>query len=408
MGAFEYTALDASGRNKHGVLEGDTARQIRQKLRDQGLTPLDVEEVERQIKSKRNWQFNLKNIGNSISSMDLALITRQLATLLRSGLPIEEALRSVGKQSGKPRVERIILAVRSRVREGHSLASGLSEFPNTFPELYCKTVEAGEQTGHMDIILERLADYTESHQQMKQKTVLALFYPALLTIMSILIISVLLAYVVPQVTSMFDNLNQELPWITQALIATSDTLRDYGIYMLLAILGLVAVFSNMMKRPAFKMMVHKIILKTPLLGRLSRGANAARFSQTLSILIASSVPILEALRISSQVITSLPMRTSVEKATIAVREGSGIHHALEKTGFFPPMTLSLIASGEASGDLQGMLERSAAIQEREIDALISTLLGLFEPILIMVMGGVVLIIVLAILLPIFQINQLIA
>ncbi len=162
MGAFEYTALDASGRNKRGVLEGDTARQIRQKLRDQGLTPLDVEEVERQVKAKRNWQFSLKNVGTSISSMDLALITRQLATLLRSGLPIEEALRSVGKQSGKPRIERIILAVRSRIREGHSFASGLAEFPNTFPELYCKTVEAGEQTGHMDIILERLADLTPS------------------------------------------------------------------------------------------------------------------------------------------------------------------------------------------------------------------------------------------------------
>jgi general secretion pathway protein F len=404
MSAFQYTALDPSGREKRGVLEGDTARQVRQKLRGKGWTPMAVDEVAKQeTRGRRTSRFQ-----RGISPMDLALVTRQLATLVRAGLQLEEALRDVAEQTEKPRIERILLAVRSRVREGHSLAAGLSEFPSVFPELYRKTVEAGEQSGHLDVVLERLADYAENLQQMRQKTMLALFYPALLTGMAILVVTGLLTYVVPQVVKVFDNMGQQLPWLTRALISVSDIARDYGwvILVLLAVLGF-SLYS-LIKRPGPRTAWHSLLLRLPLIGRMIKGMNAARFARTLSILTASSVPILDALRISAQVLTNVSMRRAVEEAALRVREGSSIRAALGDTGYFPPMTLSMIASGESSGDLEGMLERAANIQEREIETMISALLGLFEPVLILVMGGVVLIIVLAILLPIFQLNQLVS
>lgn len=403
MGAFEYTALDVKGKNKNGVLEGDTPRQIRQQLREKGWTPLTVDEVSQKDSGGRG-SFSF---GNRVNAMDLAMITRQLATLLQAGLPLEEVLRATAQQSDKPHLQSILLGVRSKVREGHSLADGFGDFPTVFPVIYRKTIEAGEQSGHMALVLERLADYTESQQQMKQKTIMALFYPALLTGMAILIVTALLAYVVPQVTSMFDNFDQELPWITQALITTSDTIRDYGFIILIALIGLVSLIKYLLKQPESQAKIHRLILHVPVIGRLVRSSNTARFSRTLSIMVASSVQILEALRISAQVLTNAPMKNAVEEAVTSVREGGTLHQALEKTGYFPPMTLSLIASGESSGNLEDMLERAANIQEREVETMISTLLGLFEPILIFVMGGVVLVIVIAILLPIFELNQLV-
>jgi general secretion pathway protein F len=339
--------------------------------------------------------------------MELALLTRQMATLLRSGLPLEHVLKTTAQQTQKRHVERILLAVRAKVLEGRTLADGLSQYPRVFPELYIRTVSSGEESGHLEVVLERLADYTEQRQQMRQKTILALFYPALLTIVSILIVGGLLTYIVPQVTRVFDSVAQELPWITQALIATSDMLRVHGL-TLFVILGLCGMlFSYLIKQPGPKLAWHRFILHVPLFGRLVRTANAARFSRTLSIMAASSVPILDALRIAAQVLTNLPMQSAVIEAATMVREGSSLHSALEKTGYFPPMTLSLLASGESSGNLEGMLERSADIQDREIESLVSTILGLFEPLLILIMGGVVLLIVLAILLPIFDLNQLV-
>ncbi|MCU7855764.1 MAG: type II secretion system F family protein, partial [Candidatus Thiodiazotropha sp. (ex Lucinoma borealis)] len=254
---------------------------------------------------------------------------------------------------------------------------------------------------------ERLADYTEQRQQMRQKTIFALFYPALLTIVSLLIVGGLLTYIVPQVTRVFENMSAELPWITRALMATSDTFRTYGIPIFFVLLLGGVFFSYLLRKPGPKRWWHRTLLRIPLIGRLVRTSNAARFSRTLSIMAASSVPILDSMRIASQVLTNLPMRSAVEEAALRVREGTSLYRALEKTGYFPPMTLSLLASGEASGNLEGMLERSADIQEREIETLVSTIQGLFEPILILIMGGIVLVIVLAILLPIFDLNQLV-
>lgn len=402
MDAFEYLALDSTGKERRGVLEGDSPRQVRQQLRESGLTPLTINSASGKSMERKRGLFQKR-----INAMELALITRQMATLLRSGLPLEHVLKTTAQQTDKRHVERTLLAVRAKVLEGRSLADGLSEFQKTFPELYIRTVDSGEESGHLEVVLERLADYTEQRQQLRQKTIFALFYPALLTTVSLIIVGGLLTYIVPQVTRVFENMHAELPWITRALMATSDGFRAYGIPIFVLILLLGLFISYLLRKPGPKFAWHKIMLRLPLIGRLVRTANAARFSRTLSIMAASSVPILDALRIASQVLTNLPMRHAVEEAASRVREGTSLYQALDKTGYFPPMTLSLLASGEASGNLEGMLERSADIQEREIETLVSTIQGLFEPILILIMGGIVMVIVLAILLPIFDLNQLI-
>ncbi|WP_018954737.1 type II secretion system inner membrane protein GspF [Thioalkalivibrio sulfidiphilus] len=403
MPAFEYTALNPKGREVRGVLEGDTPRQVRQQLREGGLTPLEVEEV----KSREGRRVRMPGLGRGISAMDLALLTRQLATLVRSGLPIEEALGTVARQSEKPRIRSMLMAVRTRVMEGHTLARGLSDFPHVFPDIYRTTVEAGEQSGHLEVVLERLADYTENRQQMRQKIQLALFYPAILTAMALLVTIALLAYVVPEVVQVFEGIGQELPWLTRTLIAVSDGLRDYGLWMLLGLVLAGMAAGWLLKKPGPRTAWHRIILRMPLAGRMARGMNTARFARTLSILSASGVSVLEALRISAQVVASLPMRDAIQTVAQRVREGSGIGNALERTGYFPPITVHLIKSGEASGSLDAMLERAAVNQERELESRIGMLMGILEPVLILVMGLVVLVIVLAILLPIFELNQLV-
>jgi len=404
MGAFEYTALDASGREKKGVVEGDAPRQVRQQLRDRGWVPLDVQEVSRREKHRRSTFAWLRR---GISATDLALITRQLATLVRAALPLEECLRAVAQQTDRSRLKSMLLAVRSRVMEGHTLATGLSDFKYIFPELYRTTVEAGEQSGHLERVLERLADYTENRQQMRQKIQLAVFYPAMLTIVAILVVGGLMTYVVPQVVQVFDNIGQQLPALTRGLIAVSDFLRDNGLLILLILVLLGVAVTYLLRIQDYRRRFHRAVLVVPLLGRLERGLNTARFARTFSILTASGVAVLEALRISAQVMSNMPMREAVDEAAARVREGASIAAALEKSGYFPPMTVHLIASGEASGKLEDMLERAAINQEREIETLIAAVLGLFEPLLILFMGGVVLVIVLAILLPIFDLNQLV-
>jgi general secretion pathway protein F len=405
MGAFEYVALDSSGKEKKGVLEGDTARQVRQQLRDKGWMPVDVQET---TARETVGQRRKIRIRRGVSATDLALITRQLATLVRSGLPLEESLQAASQQTDKSRLKSMLLAVRSRVMEGHTLATGLGDFPHVFPELYRTTVSAGEQSGHLEVVLERLADYTESRQQMQQKIQLALFYPVLLTLVAVGVVIGLMTYVVPQVVQVFENIGQELPVLTRTLIAISAFMRHYGLLLLLLVAGAGGIIGWVLSKEGPKRRFHATLLHLPLIGRLERGINAGRFARTFSIVTASGVPVLDGLRIASEVMSNLPMREAVEDATRKVREGASIHAALEKSGYFPPMMVHLIASGETSGKLEEMLERAAVNQEREIETLIAAVMGLFEPVLILVMGALVLIIVLAILLPIFNLNQLVS
>ncbi len=404
MGAFEYTAVDGSGRQRRGVLDGDTARQVRQTLRERDLIPLAVSEVVEKDTSGRT-RISLRR---GISPMDLALVTRQLATLVRSSMPLEESLLAVSQQSEKPRLKSILLGVRSRVMEGHSLAEGLAEFPQAFPELYCATVAAGEQSGHLDAILERLADYAETRQQLRQRVMHALIYPTILTVLAVVIVSGLLVYVVPQVVGVFENTGQELPGLTSALIPMSDFLREHGGVLLTLLVVVAFALRRILKEPGPKRRYHQLLLRLPLIGRLTRGINTARFTRTLSMLAGSGVPVLEALRISGEVVNNIPMREAIEETSLRVREGAPIGASLGASRLFPPMTMHLISSGEASGELENMLERAAVNQEREVDSLISTMLSILEPALILAMGAMVLIIVLAILMPIFELNQLVS
>ncbi len=403
MGAFEYTALNAKGAEKKGIMEGDSSRQIRQQLREQNLIPLKVEEA-----AKRDRRQKGKNaVGGGVSVMALALMTRQLATLSRTGTPLADALATVGRQTDKPRMKSLLMAIRAQVLEGHTLADAFACFPNIFDSLYIATVRAGEHSGHLDLVLERLAEYTENRQQMRQKVQMALLYPIILTVMAIGVVSALLAFVVPEVVQVFENTGQTLPWLTRALIASSDFLRANFLYIIIFIGLLIFLFSWLMKKEQFRLRMHKLVLRIPVVGTLVRGMNTARLARTLSILSASNVPLLDALHISAQVLTNIPMRQSVDQATVRVREGTSLAQALEQSGYFPPLLIQLISGGEASGELEQMLEHAAISQERELHSIIATLFGLLEPLIIVAMGGIVLIIVLAILLPIFEMNQLV-
>ena len=403
MGAFEYTALDPSGKERKGILEGDTPRHISQLLREQQLLPVTVAEVaQKEAKRQRSFSF-----ARRVSAADLALFTRQLATLVRAGLPLEESLLAVSQQTEKPRVQSIVLGVRARVMEGHTLADGFAEFPRVFPEIYRATVAAGEQAGHLDNVLERLADYTEGRDALRQKVVAAMLYPIVLTLLCFAIVSALLVYVVPQVVSVFESSKAKLPLATQVLIATSSFLRSYGIYLLIALVLAVVLFRRWLRNAEARRRFHRFQLRVPLVGKLARGFNTARFTRTFSILSASAVPVLEALRIAGEVVTNLPMRDAVTEAAARVREGAPIGRSLAASRLFPPMTIHLISSGESSGQLENMLERAAISQERELDGLLAALVGLLGPVLIVCMGLFVMGIVFAMLLPIFEINQLI-
>lgn len=407
MPAFEYTAINPKGREQRGVMEGDNARAVRQLLREQNLTPLSVVETNKSEESVSRGGKSGFKLRSGVSVKDLALLTRQLSTLMRSGVPLEEALATVARQTNKNSVKSVILSTRSKVLEGHSFAAALREQPRVFPDLYCATVAAGEQSGHLDPVLERLADYTEARQEMAQKINMALMYPIILTLLSITIITGLLTYVVPQIVQVFENVGQELPLMTVLLIGTSDLLRSYGIWILLLGGGAFYLAKRALESPLTRFRYHQSLLKLPLIGELTKGVNTARFARTLSILSASGVPILDALRISGQVVRNLPMRQAIEVASARVREGSNISRSLEQSGLFPPITIHMIASGESSGKLEEMLERAALYQERETTATITTFVGLFEHLMILIMGGVVLMIVLAILLPVMELNQLV-
>jgi general secretion pathway protein F len=404
MGAFEYTAVDPSGRERKGVLEGDTARQVRQMLRDQSLLPVAVHEVAQTESRRHKQQFSIRR---GISAGDLALLTRQIATLARSGLPLEEALLAVSEQTEKPRIRSIVMGVRAKVMEGHTLADGLADFPAVFPELYRATVAAGEQSGHLDTVLERLADYTENREQLRSRTINAMMYPVLLFVVCVAIVSLLLTFVVPKIVKQFETSKAELPILTRGLISISDFLRDWGVVLLIGLIVAGFLFVRWLRNPAARRRFHNFLLSLPLVGKVVRGANTARFARTFSTLTSSAVPVLEALRISGEVVTNLPMRDAVQDAAARVREGAPIGRSLGTAKIFPPMMIHLIASGETSGELETMLDRAATNQEREMDAILNTAVGLLGPLMILVMGGLVLLIVLAMLLPIFQLNQLI-
>ena len=404
MAAFAYQALDANGRRKEGMIEADSPRQARQLLREQGLTPVELTEASEKVKQqtqRKSW------LQPRVSTAELALLTRQLATLVAAALPVEEALKAVSQQTEKAKISTLIAAVRSKVLEGHSLADGMSAFPYVFDQLYRAMVAAGEKSGHLDTVLNRLADYTEQRQQMKTKLLQAMIYPVILTLVAISVIAILLATVVPQVVEQFVHMKQELPFSTRFLMGASDIVRDYGLWAVLLIALLLVIWRQWLAKPENQRRYHAMLLRMPVIGRVSRGLNTARFARTLSILNSSAVPLLEGMSISGEVLSNHEAKIRLQAASERVREGSSLRAALEQTKLFPPMMLHMIASGERSGELDSMLERAADNQDREFESQVNIALSIFEPALVVSMAVVVLFIVLAILQPILQLNNMI-
>lgn len=404
MPAFEYRSLDQRGKVKKGVVEADSARQVRQQLRDKGWVPLDVGEAASRKERQGSLAERLSRSGK-LDGGEQALVTRQLATLIRSGLPIEQALSAVARQSGQPRIERIMLAVRGRVMEGHNLASSMAEFPRAFPEMYRATISAGEQSGHLEQVTEQLADYLETRHDTGRSVAQSMVYPAFIMAFSFIVIGFLLTFVVPEMVAVFETRDQTLPLLTRVMIGASDFFRAWGWLLALLTVAAVLAFARAFREPAFRLRVHRHMANMPLLGKLFRSADGARLASTLGILSRSGVPLVDALVIASQVVSNLEIRAAVRTAAARVREGGSLSRALENSGYFPPMLVQMIASGETSGDLDQMLNRAGEYQERELNSVVSTLVNLLGPLMLLFMAGVVVLIVLAVLLPIIEMNQ---
>lgn len=405
MADFRWQALDRNGKSKQGRLEADSLRHARQLLRERQLLPVTLCEATRLTPSSFAW---LCKRTAAMRSSELTLFTRQLATLLASAIPLEEALNVVSQQSEKTRVRTVINSVRSRVLEGQTLAKSMAESPAAFDELYCAMVAAGEKSSHLDDVLLRLATYTEQRQQMHNKLRQAMVYPCVLTVVAIGVIAVLLVTVVPNVVEQFVHMKQTLPLSTRLLMGCSALLQQYGLGLLglftLAALG----WQRWLTRPANRLRYHRLLLRLPVSGRVSRATNTARFASTLSILNASSVSLLDAMQISGDVLQNTEARQRLTLAQQHVREGSTLRGALAQTQLFPPMMLHMIASGERSGTLDSMLSRAADNQENALQQEMTLALSLFEPLLVVSMASAVLFIVLAILQPILQLNNMIS
>ena len=405
MAAFSYIAIDSGGKQQKGVVDADSARQVRQILRDKGLMATDVSATIKDADPQNSFSFSFGR--PSLSVADLALITRQMATLIQAGIPLEEALGTVARQSDKSSVNSILLSVRSKVLEGYTLADAMTEYPSVFSNLYRSTVSAGESAGFLDVVMDKLADYTESSQAARQKIQMAMIYPAMLFLMAVGVVALLMVFVVPDVVKVFSTQGQGLPWITRALIATSDFIVNRGWLIIVVLFAVVFAVKTLLSKPSIELNWHRQLLNLPLIGRLSRGTNTAQFASTLSILTASGVPLVEALKIAGEVLANQWLRERVSHATQQVQEGSSLNRALSEGGYFPPMMLHMIASGEQSGQLDQMLERIASAQRRDLESLIGVMLGILEPLMLLFMGVCVFAIVVAILLPIVNLNSLV-
>ncbi|CDT45101.1 General secretion pathway protein F [Vibrio coralliirubri] len=403
MAAFEYKALDAKGKSKKGSIEADNARQARQRLKEQGLMPVEMTEAKAKNAKGSKPSTSFKR---GISTPDLALITRQISTLVQSGMPLEECLKAVAEQSEKPRIRTMLLAVRSKVTEGYSLADSLADYPHIFDELFRAMVAAGEKSGHLDAVLERLADYAENRQKMRSKLLQAMIYPVVLVVFAVTIVSFLLATVVPKIVEPIIQMGQELPQSTQFLLASSEFIQNWGIQLLLLIIGVIVLIKTALKKPGVRMSWDRKLLSIPLIGKIAKGINTSRFARTLSICTSSAIPILEGMKVAVDVMSNHHVKQQVLQASDSVREGASLRKALDQTKLFPPMMLHMIASGEQSGQLEQMLTRAADNQDQSFESTVNIALGIFTPALIALMAGLVLFIVMATLMPMLEMNNL--
>ncbi|SON51082.1 type II secretion system inner membrane protein GspF [Vibrio tapetis] len=405
MAAFEYKALDAKGKQKKGAIEGDNARQVRQKLKELGLIPVEVIETKAKAAKASASGFTLQR---GISTNELALITRQLSTLVQAGMPLEECIKAVAEQSDKPRIRTMLVSVRSRVVEGYTLSDSLGDYPHVFDDLFRAMVAAGEKSGHLDTVLDRLADYAENRQKMRSKMQQALIYPVMLTLIAVSVVAFLLATVVPKIVDQFVQMGQKLPTSTEILLSASNFVQNWGFVLVLVILALIMLLKVALRRPKFRLAWDKRILYLPVIGKVARGLNTSRFARTLSICTSSAIPLLDGMKVAADVMSNQYVKEQVLIAADKVREGASLRKSLEQTKLFPPMMLHMIASGEQSGELEQMLTRAADNQDRDFESLVAMALGIFEPLLIVFMAGIVLFIVIATLMPILELNNLVS
>ncbi len=412
MEAYEYISLDSAGKQRKGIIQADNEKQARQQLRNKNLMPIQVFQVienhqggkgqhaSAEISNQRTQRLTLKKT-------ELPLLIRQLATLVQAGLPIDDALKTLIDQSESKNSERILTTIHAKILEGQSLATAMRIFPRAFDELVATSIEAGEQSGQLEPVLLQLAEYLETRDEMGKQSMTALIYPVVLMVTAVMVVAGLMIYIVPKVIQVFESSSVQLPMMTQVLISISHFLSSYGIYFLILLAVLILSFLLLRNYPPFQLAWHQLKLKIPGIGRLVRVSQSARFTRTLGILTQSAVPIVSALSLSKQVVSNRVMQIACEDTATAVREGSSLAQAMKNTGQFPPLSVKLVHSGEQSGQLSQMLVRTAVVQEKDVESKIKTLIGAIQPLAILFVGLMVLFIVLAMLLPIFQINTII-
>jgi general secretion pathway protein F len=405
MTAYRYRALNPEGKLTKGILEGDSERQVRSSLRAQQLRPVEVSAANQRVSAPGPGLGKL--FVPRVKPAEMALMTRQLATLVQSNLPIDECLQAVAEQTRRQRLKGLLLQIRSRVSEGHTLAYAMGEFPQVFSEMYRAMVKAGESAGFLGPVLEQLADYSEQRQYTQQKLQMAMIYPFILLGVAVAVVVALMVFVVPELVGIFAHTNAELPVLTRFLIASSEFIRSWGLWVLLGLIASVIGFRRLLRNEGRRRRWHQVLLKVPGIAGILTTVDTARFASTLSILMASGVPLLESLRIAGEVLNNRVLRESSAEVAELVQEGSSLHRALQRSNRFPPLMVHMVASGEASGELETMLQRSATNQERELEMTLGTLMGILEPMMVVFMGGMVLCIVLAILLPIFELNTMV-
>jgi general secretion pathway protein F len=399
MPAFRYEAVDAAGRPRRGLLDAASARAARDALRGEGLFPTAVDAMSGYAGARAD--------ATRLSPAILALTTRQLATLVTSGMPLDQALAAVAEQADHPGAARVLTAIREQVAGGEPLSSALSRFPRTFSQLYRGLAAVGAESGQLGAVLARLADYLDARQALRQKFVAALIYPALVTLIALAVIATLLLYVVPQIVAVYQQSRQTLPWLTRALIATSDFVRATGWYWLALVAAVAVVAGILLRREHWRVRWQRTLLALPVVGTILRGLDTARFASTLAILIGSGAPLLRALETAAGVVWAQPIRDAAEAAGARVREGVSLARALASQRVFPALLTHLVANGEASGQLPAMLDRAAREQDADVERRLTWLAALVQPVLIVLMGGIVLVLVLAVMLPIVSMNQLI-
>lgn len=402
MAAFNYLALNEGGKKVRGLLEGDSERQVRGLLRARNLQPIEVTPTREKSRARRR----VPVLARRWSPAELALVTRQLATLVQARLPLAEALEAVAQQSTRPAIKAVLMGVRSRVNEGHSLGQAMSEHPAVFNDLFLGMVKAGEHAGFLGEVLGRLADYTEKSHHSARQIRNAMIYPVILLAVSLSVIGALMVFVVPELIRIFENTDADLPLLTVMLIRSSHFVSAYGLKLIAGIVVALLLFRIWLRLPANRLRWHRLLLHVPLLSGFISRRDTTRFCSTLGTLVQSGVPLLEALTIARSVLGNLYFRERAALILDAVREGKSLRFALDACGFFPPMLVHMVGSGERSGELDNMLLRGAASQERELDASLTAMMGVLEPVMVLFMGGFVLLIVMAILLPIFGMNQL--